>query len=67
MPDDGKTATGQALGIPKSGSSERWKAFSRAWDLLYPPPVANIVPADHPEAFVEDGRGNLRSVRPAVR
>lgn len=63
MPDDGKTATGQALGIAKSGSSAKWQSFSRAWDLLYPPPAVNILRADNPEAWDHDERGNLRRIQ----
>lgn len=45
QPADGKVATAKALGIGKSGTSERYAIYSAAWDLLYPAPVA-VAPDD---------------------
>lgn len=61
LPDDLKVATGLALGVRKSGSSQAWADYSRAWDLLYPPPPASVVAADDPAAWEPGEReGTLR-------
>lgn len=46
QPGDGKSATARALGIARSGTSERYATFSAAWDLLYPPPT-DPAPAEY--------------------
>lgn len=62
-PSDAKTATGEALGIKKSGTSKEWKEFSEAWDMLYAPPDAPpVLPADDPRSFVRNDDGSLTRI-----
>lgn len=62
-PADEKVATGNALGFKKSGTSQSWKEFSEAWDILYgdpaPPPV---LPADDPRSFIRNEDGSLTRI-----
>jgi|GEM_PF-3699950 len=71
VPSDGKTATAKALGIARSGTSEKYQRYSAAWDLLYPIPIAPPILPANDERDWKNEDGNLVRIdatgQPAAR